>query len=158
MAQKYRRILILFCCLLLVLAGWGYAYKNNDITFNKQMVDMNIAGATLSLNLEIAATPAQWEQGLMYRRRLDGVDGMLFLFGENDIRYMWMKNTLMPLDMVFFDSTGQVVHIVRGAVPESTDVITSDVPAAMVLELPAGKADAYHIKEGDVIHAPAIFH
>jgi uncharacterized protein len=153
--KKYAHISVFFICILLVLAGWVLPLKKQDITFDKQHVDMVVSGQSVPLMLEIARTPIQWEQGLMHRSQLpQGVDGMLFLFGGDDERFMWMKDTLMPLDMVFFNAKGQAVHVVKNTVPESTDIITSQVPAAMVLELPAGKVDEYGIQTGDMIHAP----
>lgn len=152
--QKLGRIFVIFCCLALAIGGWALNNKNKANGFEKQNITIVTHSKTYPLIVEIAKTPAQWELGLMHRTRLDGIDGMLFLFGENDRRYMWMKNTHLPLDMVFFDKEGTVVDIARDAVPESTDVISSLVPSAMILELPAGKVNEYGIQFGDKIHVP----
>ena len=93
----------------------------------------------------------------MLRRHLSDGAGMLFVFEEPRIAAMWMKNTLIPLDMLFIDSEGKIVHIGERATPHSETVITSAIPVKAVLELAGGTCDKKDIKVGDIV-SHAIFH
>src|SRR3546814_5004902 len=81
--------------------------------------------------------------------------GMLFLFGGSKVRAMWMKNTLIPLDMLFIDETGKIVRIEERTVPHSERAIVSGGPVSAVLELNAGTASRLSIKPGDRVRHPA---
>lgn len=113
------------------------------------------AGKTHDFQVEIAETPEQRAQGLMFRREMAADAGMLFLFGGSQERAMWMKNTLIPLDMLFIDEKGKIVRIAERTVPYSTRAITSGGPVAAVLELNAGTASRLAIKPGDRVRHPA---
>ena len=80
--------------------------------------------------------------------------GMLFRFDNEEPIAMWMKNTFIPLDMVFTDAAGRVTHIHKGAVPQSLDIIESQGPVKFVLEVNAGEADASGMKRGIVLRHP----
>ncbi|WP_428030043.1 DUF192 domain-containing protein [Ancylobacter sp.] len=103
----------------------------------------------LSIDIEMAVTPAERSKGLMYRAELAANTGMLFDFGVDQPVYMWMKNTYIPLDMVFIRSDGRVASITTDTVPLSTATISSGVPVKAVLELPAGTVRAKGIAVGD---------
>ncbi len=101
--------------------------------------------------VESAREPATRARGQLWRTALPPMAGMLFDFRyERDIR-MWMKNTLIPLDMVFADDRGVIVHIVRDARPHATASIGAPVPARYVLEINAGTAARLAIGVGDRI-------
>src|SRR3546814_16503275 len=85
----------------------------------------------------------------MFRRQMAADAGMLFLFGGSKVRAMWMKNTLIPLDMLFIDETGKIVRIEERTVPHSERAIVSGGPVSAVLELNAGTASRLSIKPGD---------
>lgn len=97
----------------------------------------------------MAETAAERAKGLMYRTELAPDVGMLFDFGVEQPVYMWMKNTYIPLDMVFIRSDGRVASIAADTVPLSTQTISSEVPVSAVLELKAGTAKARGIAVGD---------
>ena len=111
-------------------------------------------GAVHRYEVEIAATPGARAQGLMFRRELAPGAGMLFDFGRDEIARMWMKNTFIPLDMVFAARDGTVRGIARDARPRSLDTISSRVPVRAVLELNGGEADRVGLAPGDRIRHP----
>ena len=87
----------------------------------------------------------------MYRKDMESDQGMLFIFEGEAPRGFYMKNTLIPLDLIFLDSDQKVVSISRNARPEDLETIPSGVPAQYVLEIKAGLADRWNIQEGDSI-------
>ena len=106
--------------------------------------------------VELASDDASRSKGLMFRKSMAPKSGMLFRFETTRAVAMWMKNTFIPLDMIFADNSGKVTHIHRGAVPHSLDVISSRVPARFVLEVNAGEADRHGITTGDRLRHPWI--
>ncbi len=103
--------------------------------------------------VEVAATPEQMTQGLMFRRSLAPDAGMLFDYKEPTAATMWMRNTLIPLDMLFVDAQGRIVNIHQRAVPQSLDVIAAAAPVRAVIELNGGTAARLGIEPGDqVVH------
>ncbi|MFN7163880.1 MAG: DUF192 domain-containing protein [Hyphomonas sp.] len=110
--------------------------------------------ASHSFTVEIADTPDAIRQGLMYRESLAPDAGMLFDFGEVRPASMWMKNTLIPLDMLFMNESGKVVAIARNAVPGSQRSLGPGVPVRAVLEIPGGRAKELGIKPGDTVEHP----
>jgi uncharacterized protein len=112
-------------------------------------------GATHDFTVEIAQTSEQRAQGLMFRDRMAADAGMLFLFEGAQVRAMWMKNTLIPLDMLFIDGEGRIVRIEERTVPHSERAISSGGPVTAVLELNAGTASRLVIKPGDRVRHPA---
>jgi uncharacterized membrane protein (UPF0127 family) len=105
----------------------------------------------LTFQVEVADTPAKRELGLQYRRDLAADRGMIFLFPTESHHSFWMKNTPIPLDMIFISRDRKIVGIVEQAVPFSTD--SRSVPAAsqFVLEINGGLAGRYGLKVGDSI-------
>jgi len=99
--------------------------------------------------VELANDDATREKGLMFRKEMPKDHGMLFDFGTDRVAYMWMKNTFIPLDMVFIRADGEVASIARNAQPQSLAIISSGVRVRAVLELNAGEADAIGVKPGD---------
>lgn len=104
-----------------------------------------------AVTIELAVTPAERSKGLMYRTELAPDAGMLFDFGVEQPIYMWMKNTYIPLDMLFIRSDGRIASIATDTVPLSTETISSGPPVRAVLELPAGTVRAKGIAVGDRI-------
>jgi uncharacterized membrane protein (UPF0127 family) len=102
-----------------------------------------------TVRVEVAASEPQRESGLMYRNQLDENAGMLFVFPAPSHHEFWMKNTEIPLDMIFADSRGRVIGIVRNARPysETLDAVAGD--SQYVLEVNGGFADRHHVAPGD---------
>ncbi|HEX5354128.1 MAG TPA: DUF192 domain-containing protein [Rhodanobacteraceae bacterium] len=113
---------------------------------------ITLRGHTFSV--EVAATPAEQEQGLMNRPSMPADHGMLFVFSEAQPVTFWMKNTLIPLDMLFFDTSHQLVAVKANVPPCKADPCKeypSGVPIRYVLELNAGTAAKLGLRKGDVI-------
>lgn len=107
------------------------------------------ASGPLELTVEVAATVQEQTRGLMERTGLPDRHGMLFDFGEDGPVAFWMKNTLIPLDMLFIDSKGFIRHIHAMAEPLSERNIPSPVPVRYVLEIIGGDAARLGIATGD---------
>jgi uncharacterized membrane protein (UPF0127 family) len=108
-----------------------------------------------SFDVEVARTPAERSRGLMFRERLDEDAGMLFLYAEDQPVTMWMKNTPIPLDMLFIARDGRIVKIAPRTVPMSETLIASDGSVAAVLELNGGTADRLGLRPGDRVRYAA---
>jgi hypothetical protein len=106
------------------------------------------AGARHAVTVELARTDAERERGLMHRRTLADGQGMLFLFAESERRAFWMKNTLIPLDMIFVDDGGRVVGIVENAQPLTLAPRAPGVPSRYVLEVPGGWSARHGVAPG----------
>ena len=103
--------------------------------------------------VEVAATPAEQERGLMFRRELAPDRGMIFPYDPPQEVAFWMKNTLIPLDMIFIRSDGTIVRI-STAQPLSLQPMPGGEPVAAVLEIRGGRAAELGIREGDVVSWP----
>lgn len=139
-------LVALFLCLLFALlpAHAGESFEREPLTLVRP------DQSRISLTVELALSAAQREQGLMFRKQMADDAGMLFDFGETRMVYMWMKNTDLPLDMLFLDEKGRVTHLHERAVPQSMDIITSVNPVRYVLELNAGAVARLGIIKGSV--------
>ncbi|AXS42625.1 DUF192 domain-containing protein [Breoghania sp. L-A4] len=107
-----------------------------------------------TFNVEIAETNEERARGLMFRTEMAPDHGMLFDFGRMQETYFWMKNTPLPLDMVFIRENGTVANIAQYTTPFSETPVPSHGPVRFVLELVGGTAHAIGLKAGDrVVHA-----
>jgi uncharacterized protein len=106
-------------------------------------------GGRVDVALEVAATPETRARGLMYRRELADGHGMLFVFDADQDHEFWMKNTLIPLDMIFIAVDGSVVGVAPNATPLSTAGVSVGKPSRYVLEVPGGWAARRGIAAGD---------
>jgi len=103
-----------------------------------------------NMNFIPFVSPAEQAKGLMYRKEPLGPNTAgLFIYNKPEMRSFWMKNTYIPLDIVFLDENGEIVGIHLNAKPESEESIESPAPAQYVIELDAGEASALALREGD---------
>lgn len=130
--------------LLTALAGQSVAR-----TLRVEPLDIITSQGVHHFKVEVADTPQTQERGLMYRRSLAPDRGMLFDFKTVQPVTFWMKNTYIPLDMVFIGADGRIVSIARNAVPMSESMISSAGPVLEVLELPGGRAAQIDALPGD---------
>lgn len=120
---------------------------------------LDVAGdfGTARFAVAVADDPEERARGLMFVESLGPMEGMLFVYErEADGIAFWMKNTLIPLDMVFADGEGRVVNVHAEAVPGDLTPIPAGAPARFVLEVAGGRAAALGIEAGDVLRHPAV--
>ena len=127
----------------------GYAAGTGTLVLKTDSGDHNF-------NIEVATTDQERALGLMFRRSLPENGGMLFLYDQPQPAAMWMKNTLIPLDMVFISPEGKVHRIESNAEPFSTAVIPSEGDIVGVLELKGGEAGRIGLKRGDKVLYPGL--
>jgi uncharacterized membrane protein (UPF0127 family) len=122
--------------------------------FGKSELAIDTASGKQHFSVEVAKTQEQMMQGLMYRRSMAADAGMLFAYDHPQPVAFWMKNTLIPLDMLFIGADGTVLDIHERAVPLSLDSIATDQPVLGVLELNGGTVSRLGIKRGDHVDHP----
>ena len=120
-----------------------------DATFGfDSLTVINDRGEELELDIYLATTLEQQRRGLMFVREMPERTGMLFVYEREEIRSMWMKNTYIPLDMVFARADGSVINVVTDTVPQTLKSHRSAGPVRYVLELNAGTARRLGIGTG----------
>lgn len=130
--------------------------ENSAYAFSYRDCYIQTGGKMIHLNVEVADTPALQATGLMFRTSLAPNKGMLFIAPQDRMWHMWMKNTLIPLDMIFIDNDGKVVKIVSDTRPQDLTLVSSDEPVRAVLEIGGGQAKNLGISVGNTVHlAPA---
>jgi hypothetical protein len=136
----------LLVCALLLGPGWA-----DEGLAGFQTAELRIlteAGQTHAFTVYLAISPSQRARGLSFVRQLPKNRGMLFLFPPGQTIVMWMKDTFIPLDMVFMDAEGRVLQIEHDTTPHSLRRIVADPRASGVLELNAGMAERLGIRPG----------
>jgi uncharacterized protein len=104
----------------------------------------------------LADRPSRQERGLMFVRQLPDHQGMLFTYGKDRSMAMWMKNTFIPLDMLFIRADGSIAHIAERTTPQSLSIIAAPEPVRAVLELAGGSAESLGIAAGDRVYCDAL--
>lgn len=124
-------------------------------SFPHGKLEITVGKKPLTFDIWVADTPQRMSQGLMFVRSLPAQRGMLFVHDSPKPVSMWMKNTYIPLDMVFIDSKGRIQQIVAQTTPHSLDIIRSKDPALAVLEIGGGEAQRLGLKPGQHVNHPA---
>ena len=109
-----------------------------------------------TFSVEIADDPRERARGLMFRRSMGADEGMLFDFGAEEPASFWMRNTYIPLDMIFINDDGSIDSIAERTTPLSEKSVPSKGPVRFVLEINSGLSDRLGIEEGDQVGGPAI--
>ncbi|OYR13513.1 DUF192 domain-containing protein [Brucella grignonensis] len=143
------RILFAFAFIFFAFSAQAQEAKPMLLPMDKEPLTFTTSKGKVSFGLEVAATDEARMRGLMWRTDFPKDRAMLFVFGEMRNVMMWMQNTPSPLDMVFLDDTGHVSAIHENAVPFSEATISSQGPAAYVVELLAGTVKRTGIRRGD---------
>ena len=135
----------------LFLPGLSYGKRLDDKKYNVKLQIINAKGDHKEFRIAIATNRQEKEQGLMFVTKLANNYGMLFEFEREQVIAMWMKNTKIPLDMLFIDKNDKIVAIKHSAIPESLDLISSEYKVTKVLEINGGLCNSLEIKIGDLI-------
>ncbi|MAP17464.1 MAG: hypothetical protein CL626_00105 [Aurantimonas sp.] len=135
-----------------VVGAAYYAVAGNGLS----TATLETATGSHAIKVELAQTPETRATGLMNRESMPADQGMLFEFDETRPVAMWMKNTLIPLDMLFIDSDGVVKRVKTNAQPLSLETIPSGAPVKYVLELNGGAAARFGVAVGDRLRHPII--
>jgi len=143
----HTRLLLLLFLLFLPLS----LTHAEEVAFPTAPLAIQTQQGKIDLTVEVATTDAQHEHGLMFRKTLPDRHGMIFIFSQLQQPVFWMKNTLIPLDMLFIDDHGIITQVFENAPPESTDLIPANKPTRAVIELPGGTSAHYHIASGDKV-------
>ncbi len=120
--------------------------KDGELTFTTKSGEY-----ITQIDIEIADTNPKRMQGLMFRESMKENRGMLFIFPTEEYQSFWMKNTIIPLDMIFVNAKRDIVNIHKNTTPYSEQSYPSTSPAKYVIEVNAGFTDKYNIKPGDKI-------
>ena len=114
-------------------------------------VTIHAAAGPVRIPVELAITPEARTRGLMYRRDLASNAGMLFVFPQESVQRCWMRNTPLPLDLIFITAAHTVAGVVADARPFSEDMLGVSTPSQYVLEVHAGFAARHQITAGDAV-------
>jgi uncharacterized membrane protein (UPF0127 family) len=158
-----RKILLAIAAIVVIAAALGFYLGMPQSSADQAMrlpVDaaplvVETAAGERSFTIEIADDESERSNGLMYRESMDDDHGMLFVFPETRPVGFWMKNTPMPLDLIFIGPDGKVRGILPGE-PFSEALISPGEPVRFVLELKRGTAEKTGIKDGDTLRQPAL--
>ena len=132
---------------LLILVLPLHAQEPLDESFQADVLVIVAHHACYRFDIYLAVDPRQQRRGLMFVRELPERTGMLFVYGDEQRRSMWMKNTYIPLDMIFARRDGSITNVVESTEPLSEKSVTSSEPATFVLELNAGTTRRLSIDE-----------
>jgi len=168
------RLWIFIMVFIMVVAVMVYLMKPNQTPSTKSLkpADQAVVSFTLegeltffkrdgspvtTIDIEIADDDYQRERGLMYRRTMEDNQGMLFIFGEDEFRSFWMKNTHLPLDIMYLDANKIIVDIHESTVPYSEVSVPSSAPARYVVEVVAGFSARHLLSPGDSVSFKRIY-
>ena len=151
-----RTLLALLFTAGLVLSAYAADITGPQPALPAAPLVIDTAKGPVRFTVEMATTWPQQEQGLMFRKSVAPNAGMLFDFGKEQETSFWMKNTLIPLDMLFIKANGTVARIAVNAMPLSEESIPSYEPVRAVLEIAGGRAAQLGLKPGEKVHA-AVF-
>ncbi len=128
--------------------------KQTEVTFTKEgklTIFKTLDSTKVTIDIEIADTDYDIQTGLMYRNSMENKQGMLFVFDYETERFFYMKNTKIPLDLIYINANKSIVSFQKNAKPFDETSLPSNAPAKYVLEVNAGLADTWKLSVGDSI-------
>lgn len=136
-------VTLLIITIILICTGVYFISKSRDYS--------RVCFKEKCFSVEIAKTYEQGSRGLMFRDKLDSGSGMLFIFPDDRIQGFWMKDTLIPLDIIWINSSREVVYIAQNVQPckETCETIEPSAEARYALEINAGLSEEFGLKVGD---------
>ena len=157
--ERFRRVIVMLAAAMLgVPAAHAQMGPIEDLAAfpSGKLVIADGKKAKREFQVWLADSQSRQAQGLMFVRELPTMRGMLFVHESPKPMNMWMKNTYIPLDMVFIDGHGRIQQIVENAVPHSLSIISSEAPALAVLEIGGGEAKRLGLHAGQRVIHPAL--
>ncbi len=160
MFLKHLRVVVLLSLLSVLVYSCKEDKKHSkatrvEIAFKKEgelsLIKASNDSLFQKLNIEIADDEYQTETGLMYRKSMQDNQGMLFIFPDSQYRYFYMRNTEIPLDIIYIDKNKTIVSIQKNAKPFDETSLPSEGPAKYVLEINAGLSAKWNLEKGDKI-------
>lgn len=148
----------LFLWVFVCLAGFGTVHAQQEKLPTELVTVQTAAGQEHVFTSEMALTREQQATGMMFRTEMAPDEGMLFVFPEVRRASFWMRNTLIPLDLIFVRANGRITNIVENATPKTDTSRRSQGRVKAVFEIPGGRAAELGIKAGDLVVHPAFGH
>lgn len=148
--QPQKTVNLITFCLILLFLNPSISKAGDDKNYNVKLQIINDKKVNNFL-VKIAKNNQEREQGLMWVQNLPQNYGMIFEFEREQIIYMWMKNTKIPLDMIFIDKNSKIINIAKNTTPESLAIISSEKPVVKVLEINGGLAERLGVLVGDKV-------
>jgi uncharacterized membrane protein (UPF0127 family) len=148
---------VLVLASLVVAACSGATAAPPPLNWDRGTLTVETKTGVHEFDVEIADEPGERERGLMYRTAMAADAGMIFQYDRPQIINIWMKNTVLPLDIVYVNERGTVTKVAPDAVPYSLDLITSESPVVAAVEFNAGTAARIGLAPGDTVRSP-FFH
>lgn len=157
MSRFFRSAAQVFLALILVTGlSAGSVAQDDGKRLRTEPLTVESSGKAHEFTVEVAVTAPERSRGLMFREEMAADHGMLFIFEQEGDRYFWMKNTPLPLDIIYIDAAGSIVSIAADTTPFSEQTIPSGAPAKYVLELNAGTSAERGIKVGDRVSSASM--
>ena len=129
----------------------GNAFDQSEAGLDQISLCITSGGKTRAFTVEVARSSPEQAKGMMFRDRLADDRGMLFPFPQAKVASFWMRNTVIPLDIIFIRANGSIESIAENAIPYSTDPVEAGEPVTAVLELRGGLAVELGIAPGDTV-------
>ncbi len=145
---------LLLLCLSLFSLSFCKLEPAQEASATSDLLIKTAAGVEHKFQVDLALTVQEQMRGLMFRESMPNDAGMLFYFGDSQPRSFWMKNTLIPLDLIFVNAVGKIIHIHHNAIPHDLTPIPSNGNAAGVLEINGGLSVDLEINSGDLVKHP----
>ncbi|WP_306146090.1 DUF192 domain-containing protein [Roseibium sp. MMSF_3412] len=156
-SRVFRSVAKVFLALFLVTGLTSGTFAQDDgKRLRTEPLTVESAEKTHRFTVEVAVSAPERSRGLMFREEMAADDGMLFIFEKEGDRYFWMKNTPLPLDIIYIDAAGKIVSIAADTTPFSEQTIPSGAPAKYVLELNAGTSAERGIVVGDTVSSASM--